>query len=100
MPGFTESYPALLDWASRHDLHGIWALAWPLEVDSFIAVGERALFVALADSWPVKPAGGSRDSDRARAGCQRGRQHRPCRRTRTAQPRQPCRLAPGTPPRP
>jgi hypothetical protein len=54
MSSFTESYRALLDWASRHGLHGIWALASPLKVDSFIAVGELALFVALADSWSVK----------------------------------------------
>jgi hypothetical protein len=44
MPGFTESYPTLLDSASRHGLHAIWALAWPLQVDSFIfiAAGELA----------------------------------------------------------
>jgi hypothetical protein len=29
-------------------------LASPLQVDSPIAVGELALFVALADGWPVK----------------------------------------------
>jgi len=51
---FAESYRALLDWASRHGLHGIWAVAWPLQVDTFIAVGELALFVALADSWAVR----------------------------------------------
>jgi hypothetical protein len=28
LSNFTESYQALLDWASRHGLHGIWALAW------------------------------------------------------------------------
>ena len=48
---FGESYRGLYDWASRHGLHGPWALAWPLQVDSFIAVGELALFVALADRW-------------------------------------------------
>jgi chromate transport protein ChrA len=51
---FAESYRALLDWATRHGLHGIWALAWPLQVDTFIAVGELALFVALADRWAVR----------------------------------------------
>ena len=51
---FAESYRALLDWASRHGLHGVWAYAWPLQVDTFIAVGELALLVALADSWPVR----------------------------------------------
>ncbi len=54
LSSFTESYRALLDWASRHGLHGIWALAWPLQVDTFIAVGELALFVALADSWTMR----------------------------------------------
>jgi hypothetical protein len=29
-------------------------MAWPLQVDAFIAVGELALFVALADSWSVR----------------------------------------------
>jgi Protein of unknown function (DUF2637) len=51
---FAESYRALLDWASHHGLNGVWALAWPLQVDTFIAVGELALFVALADSWSFR----------------------------------------------
>jgi Protein of unknown function (DUF2637) len=54
LSSFAESYRALLDWASGHGLHGIWAMAWPLQVDTFIAVGELALFVALADSWSVR----------------------------------------------
>jgi hypothetical protein len=54
LASFTESYRALLDWAGGHGLHGIWALAWPLQIDSFIAVGELALFIALADSWSVR----------------------------------------------
>ncbi len=54
---FAESYRALLDWASHHGLHGGWAVAWPLQVDTFIAVGELALFVALADRWPVRSPG-------------------------------------------
>jgi Protein of unknown function (DUF2637) len=54
-----ESYRALLDWATRHGLHGIWAVAWPLQVDTFIAVGELALFVALADSWTVRSRAGA-----------------------------------------
>ena len=48
---FAESYRGLLDWAHEHGLPGIWAAAWPLQVDTFIAVGELALFVALADAW-------------------------------------------------
>lgn len=48
---FAESYRALYDWARGHSLAGVWALGFPLEVDVFIAVGELALFVALADGW-------------------------------------------------
>lgn len=48
---FAESYRALFEWAARHGLHGVWAAAWPLQVDVFVAVGELALVVALADSW-------------------------------------------------
>jgi len=48
---FAESYRGLYVWASHHGLAGIWAVAWPLQVDIFIAVGELALFVALADRW-------------------------------------------------
>ena len=51
---FAESYRGLLDWASRHGLSGPWAVAWPLQVDTFIGVGELALFVALADRWPAR----------------------------------------------
>jgi hypothetical protein len=48
---FAESYHGLYAWAAGHGLHGAWAVAWPLQVDAFIAVGELALFVALADGW-------------------------------------------------
>jgi Protein of unknown function (DUF2637) len=48
---FAESYRALYEWAARHGLHGVWAVAWPLQVDVFIGVGELALFVGLADQW-------------------------------------------------
>jgi len=48
---FAESYRGLYDWAARHGLTGAWAVIWPLQVDVFIAVGELALFVALADRW-------------------------------------------------
>ena len=41
-------------WASHHGLRGMWAVAWPLQVDVFIAVGELALFIALADRWAVR----------------------------------------------
>jgi len=51
---FAESYRGLFLWASRHGLHGTWAVLWPLQVDVFIAVGELALFVGLADRWPPR----------------------------------------------
>lgn len=51
---FAESYRGLYDWALHHGLSGAWAYAWPLQVDVFIAVGELALFVALADGWEVR----------------------------------------------
>src|SRR5260370_3948219 len=51
---FAESYRGLFLWAHAHGLAGPWAAIWPLQVDVFIAVGELALFVALADQWPVR----------------------------------------------
>jgi len=51
---FAESYRGLYVWSSEHGLHGLWAMAWPLQVDTFIAVGELALFVALADRWAAR----------------------------------------------
>jgi len=51
---FAESYRALFDWSHEHGLSGFWSAVWPLQVDVFIAVGELALFVALADSWNVR----------------------------------------------
>lgn len=48
---FAESYRALWLWALRHGLAGFWADVFALQVDSFIAVGELALFVALIDQW-------------------------------------------------
>jgi hypothetical protein len=51
---FAESYRGLYLWAHGHGLAGLWAVAWPLQVDTFIAVGELALFVALADRWAAR----------------------------------------------
>jgi hypothetical protein len=51
LTAFAESYRGLFEWARHHGLSGAWAYAWPLQVDVFIAVGELALFVALADRW-------------------------------------------------
>jgi hypothetical protein len=49
-----ESYRGLYDWAHGHGLPGLWAAAWPLMVDTFLVVGELALFVALVDRWPPR----------------------------------------------
>jgi Protein of unknown function (DUF2637) len=51
---FAESYRGLYLWAHGHGLGGLWAVAWPLQVDTLIAVGELALFVALADRWAAR----------------------------------------------
>ena len=51
---FAESYRGLFLWALHHGLRGIWAAGFPLQVDVFIAVGELALFVALADQWAAR----------------------------------------------
>ena len=54
LTSFAESYRGLFLWATEHGLHGVWAAGFPLQCDVFIAVGELALFVALADAWPVR----------------------------------------------
>ncbi|MCW2934861.1 MAG: hypothetical protein JWM19_5823, partial [Actinomycetia bacterium] len=51
---FAESYRALWLWALHHGYAGFWAVIFPLEIDSFIAVGELALFVALVDQWRTR----------------------------------------------
>ena len=51
---FGESYRALYLWAARHDVPAGWALVWPAMVDTFVAVGELALFVALVDRWATR----------------------------------------------
>lgn len=56
---FAESYRGLSAWAVHHGLTGFWAYAWPLQVDVFIAVGELALFVALADGWEWESRAGA-----------------------------------------
>jgi hypothetical protein len=47
MVSVAESYRALYERAAGHGLSGRWAVIWPMQVDSFIAVGELALF----DRW-------------------------------------------------
>src|SRR5258706_5093093 len=56
---FAESYRGLYEWSSRHGLAGAWAAIWPLQVDVFIAVGELALLVGLADGWTVRQRPGA-----------------------------------------
>lgn len=48
---FAESYRALYLWAIHHKLSGSWAAAWPIQIDTFIAIGELGLFVALTYGW-------------------------------------------------
>jgi hypothetical protein len=48
---FAESYRGLFVWALHHGLAGFWAAAFPLQVDSFIGVGELVLFIATVDRW-------------------------------------------------
>ena len=40
-----ESYRGLLLWALHHSLTGIWAALFPLQIDTFLVIGELALFV-------------------------------------------------------
>jgi hypothetical protein len=56
---FAESYRGLCAWAAEHGLGGPWAVIWPLQVDVFIAVGELALFAALADAWGRRSRAGA-----------------------------------------
>jgi hypothetical protein len=56
---FAESYRGLYDWALHHGLSGFWAAAFPLQVDTFIAVGELVLFVATVDSWQWRHRAGA-----------------------------------------
>lgn len=51
---FAESYRALYLWAGHHGLAGLWVAVWPLQVDTFIAVGELTLVIALADAWSFR----------------------------------------------
>jgi Protein of unknown function (DUF2637) len=56
---FAESYRGLYVWALRHGLSGFWAAAFPLQVDSFIGVGELVLFVATVDRWKLRHRAGA-----------------------------------------
>jgi hypothetical protein len=59
LTSFAESYRGLWLWAQHHGVHGVWAVAWPLQIDTFIGVGELALFVALADGWSTRSRSGA-----------------------------------------
>ena len=52
LAAFAGSWLGLYEWAVRHGLAGWRAYAFPLMVDTFVAVGELALFVSLASDWP------------------------------------------------
>ena len=49
-----ESYRGLYLWAHHHGLSGVWVAMFPLQVDTFLVVGELTLFVALVDRWPPR----------------------------------------------
>src|SRR5258708_13011160 len=51
---FTESYRALYIWAIHHGMAGLWAAIWPMQVDTFIGIGELTLFVAVLDRWSIR----------------------------------------------
>lgn len=51
---FAESYRGLLVWAQHHRYAGFWADVFPLQVDTFILIGEIALFVATVDRWRLR----------------------------------------------
>jgi hypothetical protein len=51
---FAESYRALVDWAQRHGLHGIWADIFPLQIDTFVVAGEVAVFLTILHFWPQR----------------------------------------------
>ncbi len=53
LTSFAESYRGLLLWAAHHGLPAPWDWIAPIMIDSFMAVGELALFVALVDRWPT-----------------------------------------------
>jgi uncharacterized protein DUF2637 len=46
-----ESYRGLYSWALAHGLPVLWAAAWPVMIDVFLAVGELTLFVSIIDGW-------------------------------------------------
>ncbi len=54
LAAFAGSYLGLYEWAARHGLAGWRAYAFPLMVDTFVIVGELALFVSLASGWPQR----------------------------------------------
>jgi Protein of unknown function (DUF2637) len=56
---FAESYRGLWVWARNHGLSGFWAAAFPLQVDTFIVVGELTLFVAMVDQWERRRKAGA-----------------------------------------
>lgn len=56
---FAESYRGLYLWAAHHGITGPWAYAWPLQVDTFVAVGELALFVGMVDQWRMRQRAGA-----------------------------------------
>jgi hypothetical protein len=54
LAAFAESYYALAQWALEHQMPVPAAWAFPLLIDTFMAVAEIALFIALAESWSLR----------------------------------------------
>jgi hypothetical protein len=48
---FVESYDGLYRFAAGHGLSGLWAGAWPLQVDAFIIIGELTIFIGIVDHF-------------------------------------------------
>jgi len=53
LASFAESYRGLYLWALGHELTGVAAAGFPLQVDTFLAIGELVLFIGLVDQWPT-----------------------------------------------
>lgn len=54
LASYSESYHALYLWAVNHSVGGNWGYYWPVQIDTFIAMGEIALFVGLVDQWQTR----------------------------------------------
>lgn len=49
-----ESFDGLLNWAEDHGLHGWRAYIWPIQIDTFIVIGEAMLVISQLRAWSRK----------------------------------------------